>query len=366
MAARTSGTTIVGMAAVLPSGVLSNADLARRFGEREIASAIRMSGIHERRVAAAGEKASDLALTAAERLFQRLPFDRSRIDLLMFVSQTPDYRIPTTAAVLQGKLGLGQQCATFDVNQACSAFPYALGVAHGMISAGLARYALVLNADTLTSLIHPMDRSLITLHGDGACATILGPCPAAGYGIEGFALGTDGTGARYLMVPAGGCRNPHTADSAAEYTDGDGCTRTADHLRMDGPAVFHFSVYKVPAVIKDALAGLGLTLDDIDTVILHQANRTMLDLIYKSLRVPAEKRFYFLERTGNSSGPSSAIALFEAWRQGVVKPGSRTLICSFGAGLTWGVAVIRWPECGSPVIDCDPAATPEEVLSAAL
>ena len=189
-----------------------------------------------------------------------------------------------------------------------------------MISAGLARYALVLNADTLTSLIHPID-SLVTLHGDGACATILGPCTAPGYGIEGFALGTDGT-EDTLMVPAGGFRNPHTADSAAEYTDGDGCTRTADHLRMDGPAVFHFSVYKVPAVIKDALAGLGLTLDDIDTVILHQANRTMLDLIYKSLHVPTAKRFYCLEHTGNNSGPSSAIALFQAWRQGVVKPGS--------------------------------------------
>jgi 3-oxoacyl-[acyl-carrier-protein] synthase-3 len=358
-------TTILGLAAVLPETIVTNEQLAVTFGEREIASAVKMSGILERKVAGPGQYASDLALTAAERLISSLPFDRALIDLLIFVSQTSDYRIPTTAAVLHGKLGLSQSCATFDMNQACSAYPYALSVAHAMISSGVAHYALILNADTITKLIHPMDRSLVVLHGDGAAATIVAPSDAAD-GLEGFVLGTDGSGAKYLMVPAGGARLACGPETRVERTDVAGCVRTDENLAMDGPAVFHFSVYKVPEVIKAAMNQLGITMDDIDLVILHQANKTMLEMIYKSLRVPLEKRFFCLERMGNSSGPSTPIALAEAWRQKKIRPGSRTLMCSFGAGLTWGVAVIKWPANADPVPDLDPVVTNQEMLSAAL
>ena len=360
-----SGTSILGLAAVLPAGRLDNDEIACRFGRHEVASAIKMSGIRERNVAGSGQHASDLALTAGERLISHMGFDRSLIDLLMFVSQTPDYKIPTTASVLHGKLGLRETCATFDVNQACSAYPYSLSIAHSMISSGAARYALVLNGDTLTKLIHPRDRSLLVLHGDAAAATILGPC-ANGYGLEGFVLGTDGSGAKHLLVPAGGSRLPCGPETGVERADDAGCVRTDENLAMDGPAVFHFSVYKVPEVVRTALSELELTIDDVDTVVLHQANKTMMDLIYKSLRIPPEKRFYCLETMGNSSGPSTAVALAEAWRQHRILPGSRTLMCSFGAGLTWGVAVIRWPESASPVPDLDPVVADEEMLSAAL
>jgi 3-oxoacyl-[acyl-carrier-protein] synthase-3 len=359
-----SGTSILGLAAVLPSGHLDNEEIGSRFGQ-EAASAIKMSGICQRRVVEPGQHASDLALTAAERLIRHMDYDRSLIDLLIFVSQTPDYKIPATASVLHGKLGLGENCATFDVNQACSAYPYSLSIGHSMIVSGMARYALILNADTLTRLIHPRDRSLVVLHGDAAAATILGPCQNE-YGLEGIILGTDGSGAKHLRVPAGGSRLPCGPDTRIERTDSAGCVRTDENLIMDGPAVFHFSVYKVPEVIRGALSELGLTMDDIDTVILHQANKTMVDLIYKTLRVPPEKRFYCLEGMGNSSGPSTPVALAEAWRQRRIAPGSRTLLCSFGAGLTWGVAVIRWPEDAAPVPDQDPVIANEEMLSAAL
>jgi 3-oxoacyl-[acyl-carrier-protein] synthase-3 len=360
-----NSTTILGLAAVLPAGVLDNEQIAHRFGERAIASAVKMSGIQVRRVASCVQQASDLALTAAERLLQQMEFDRSLIDLLMFVSQTPDYKIPTTASVLHGKLGLRESCATFDVNQACSAYPYSLSIAHSMIASGIARYALIINADALTKLIHPLDRSLVVLHGDGAAATIIGPCKDS-EGFAGFVLGTDGSKARHLLVPAGGSRLPCGPETKVERTDEAGCVRTDENLVMDGPAVFHFSVYKVPEVIRGALGTLEMTIDDIDMVILHQANKTMIDLIYKSLRVPPEKRFYCLETMGNSSGPSTPIALAEAWRQKRIRPGSRTLMCSFGAGLTWGVAVIRWPEDANPVPPLDPVVPDEEMLSAAL
>ncbi len=365
MSALHGGTTILGLAAVLPAGTLEHEEMVRRFGEQEAATVLKMSGIRTRRVAAAGQQASDLALTAAERLIRHKGFDRSRIDLLMFVSTMPDYRSPATACVLHSKLGLQKECAAFDVNQACSAYPYALAIAHSMISAEVCSHALVLNAEIMTRLTHPLDRGLAMLHSDGAVATILGPCED-GAGFAGFSLGTDGTGARHSLVPAGGFRMPCGPETRVERTDASGCVRTDEHLAMDGPAVFHFSVYKVPAMIKAVLGKLGLTIDDIDHVLLHQASQTLLDLIYNSLRVPEGKRFSCLERMGNSGGPSVAVALAEAWRLGRIRPGTRTLLCSFGTGLSWGGAVIRWPPEANPVPDLDPVVADEEILSAAL
>jgi 3-oxoacyl-[acyl-carrier-protein] synthase-3 len=357
--------TILSMAAVVPPDVLTNEALEQRFGKKEMDSITRMSGIKERRVVAPGQCASDLALTAAERLFQQGGFDRSLVDALFFVSQSPDYRIPTTSAVLHGKLGLPLSCATMDINLACSAFPYMLSLAHAMIVAGTARHVLLLNADAITTFLHPFDRSLVALHGDAACATIIGPCED-GFGFGKFTLGTDGAGARHLLIPAGGARIPPGPETRVESTDESGCVRTPEHLFMDGPAIFHFCVYKVPQVIKEALAALRLSMDQIDMLILHQANKTMLSLIYKTLKVPEEKQFYCLERFGNSSGPATPLALYECWRKGRIRPGSRTLICSFGAGLTWGVACIRWPEDARPALDLKPELEVGEVVSAAL
>jgi 3-oxoacyl-[acyl-carrier-protein] synthase-3 len=359
------GISITGMAAALPSGSFDHDEMVRRFGERGAETIAKMSGIMRRRVASPNQQASDLALTAAERLIRHTKIDRAEIDLLLFVSITPDYRSPSTACVLHGKLGLSEKCAAFDINQACSAFPYALGVAYSMIRSGLCRCALVLNGEVLTRLVHPQDRSLAMLHSDGAAATLVSACET-GYGFEAFRLGTDGKGAKNIIALAGGFRLPSSADTKVEMVDAAGCVRTDEHLMMDGPAVFHFSVYKVPEAIRETLRELAITIDDIDNVILHQANKTMMDLIYKSLKVPPEKRFYCLEQMGNCGGPSTAVALSEAWRQGKVRPGSRTLICSFGAGLAWGVAVIKWPENANPVADLDPVVPDDEMLSAAL
>jgi 3-oxoacyl-[acyl-carrier-protein] synthase-3 len=342
---------------------LGNDELEQRFGKKEIQSISKLSGIRERRVVPPDVCASDLAYTAAERLLTGKDFDRSRIDLLIFVSQTPDYRIPATASVLHGKLGLPQHCATFDVNQSCSAYPHALAVAHSMIVAGVSHYALLLNADTITRLIHPMDRSLVALHGDAACATLVGPC-AEGYGLQGFSLGSDGKGAHYLRVPAGGFRDPSSEETRREFADAAGCLRTAEHLYMDGPSVFHFSVYRVPEAIREAMVKFQITMEDVDLLVLHQANQMMLSMIYKSLKVPPEKQFYAIEEVGNSSGPSTAVTLAAAWQQGRIKPGSRTLICSFGAGLTWGVTLIRWPEDAQPHVQSSATVEESEVLSA--
>jgi 3-oxoacyl-[acyl-carrier-protein] synthase-3 len=334
---------IAGIHYCLPNGRLTNEDLLQRFDAKLVQSIVKMSGIQERRVVLPGQTASDLGFVAADRLLNRAGVPRETVDALIFASQTGDYQIPATACALHERLGLSQQCAAFDINLGCTSYPYSLAVADGLIASGQARRILLINADALTTVIHPRDRGLVPLHGDGACATLIEPSDGR-HGLIGSLLGTDGTGHRYLIIPASGARKPRTAETRREIVDETGSVRTEEHLMMNGPAVFHFSVYKVPEVIRAALDKFGFTVENMDLVLLHQANRTMLDLIYRSLKVPEGKRFYFHESIGNLSGASTPTLLAEAVRSGRVQPGSLTLLAAFGVGLSWGVSLIRWPE----------------------
>jgi 3-oxoacyl-[acyl-carrier-protein] synthase III len=343
---------ITGIHYCIPTKTIGNPELIERFGERQLKSIVKMAGIKERRVVSAGETAADLAYCAATRLFAAQQIDPQSIDLLIFASQTGDHQIPATACILHGKLGLSTNCAAFDLNLGCTSYPYTLSVAHSMLVAGVATKALLLNADALTTVIHPLDRGLVPLHGDGAVATIL-EATSSSAGFAGFLLGTDGTGAQHLSIPASGARIPRSDETKQEVTDESGITRTLEHLHMNGPAVFHFSVYQVPTAINAALAKFQLTIADIDLVILHQANKMMMDLIYKALEVPPEKRFYFMETVGNTSGASTPMALAEAWRQQKIQPGTKTLLASFGVGLSWGVTVINWPADVTPSINAE-------------
>jgi 3-oxoacyl-[acyl-carrier-protein] synthase III len=335
--------TIRAIAHALPATSLTYEDVVARFGEKQVASIFRMSGIRDRRVVTPGQCASDLAVAAARRLFEHSRADPGAIDALIFVSQTPDYRIPATASRLHGVLGLPERCLTFDINQACASFVFGLQVAHSMVAAETARRVLLLNGDALSTLINPKDRGLATLHGDAAVATLVEPSTADVGGIEFFETGTDGKSYDRLIVPAGGARLPCNSATCVEETDSTGCTRSPQQLFMDGPAVFHFVLYKVTDFLKELLRRRELSIADYDLVLFHQANKTMVDMLYKSLGVPAEKQFYYLEHIGNSSGASLPSLLAEAWRQGRVKAGSRTLMCSFGGGLSWGAVSVRWP-----------------------
>jgi 3-oxoacyl-[acyl-carrier-protein] synthase-3 len=335
-------TTITGMHYCLPTRILSNADLEQRFGAQAIQSIVKMAGVQERRVVEPGVTASDLAFCAARRFLAAREIDPREIDLLIFASQTGDYKLPATACVLHGRLGLADTCACFDIGLGCSAFPYAAQVAAAMVEAGGFRKALVINAEAITTLIHPLDRGLVPLHGDAAVVSLVEPC-APGAGILWTELGTDGTGFEHLIIPASGARVPRTEATARETTDEAGIVRTQEHLFMNGPAVFHFSLHKVPDAIQAGLGKHGMTMDDFDLVLLHQANRTMVDMIYKTLKVPPEKRFYFMDHVGNASGASSPMLLAEAWRQGRIRPGGTTLLAAFGVGLSWGVMAVRWP-----------------------
>jgi 3-oxoacyl-[acyl-carrier-protein] synthase-3 len=324
----------------VPAHRLTQAEVEERFGAKNVAAIAKLSGIRERRVVESGMTAADLAFAAADRLLAGRAVPRESVDLLIVTTQTGEYQIPATANLLHQRLGLSQACAAFDINLGCTAYPYSLAVAQGWFAAGLARRALVINADALTTVIHPRDRSLVTLHGDGAVATLLEPAQGDD-GLLGFHFGTDSSGWRYLCIPASGARQPRDEESRRETTDESGNVQTAEHLQMNGPAIFHFSIHKVPEVIQEALAKFSVKIEDLDLVLLHQANRFMLEQIYKKLGVPPEKQFFYLEDVGNLSGASTPAVLSEAVRQGRVRPGALVLLASFGVGLSWAVALVR-------------------------
>ncbi len=357
--------TIRAIAHALPQKTSAYEEMVLRFGERQAASIYKMSGIRDRRVVEPGQCASDLALAAARRLISHTGVDLSTIDALIFTSQTPDYRIPATASRLHGELGLGEHCCTFDINQACASFIFSLQVAHSLVVAQTARRVLLLNADALTTLINPKDPGLVALHGDAAAAILVEPSDRESGGVEFFETGTSGKDYEKLIVPAGGARMPSTSETRRENADGSGAVRSQDQLRMDGPAIFHFALYKVQAFVKNVLRKRGLSTADYGMVLFHQANKTMVDLLYKNLRVPPEKQFYYLEHVGNSSGASLPSLLAQAWREGVVRPGMRTLLCSFGGGLSWGACSIQWPTQINAAVPGEIDVLHQRVLSAA-
>ena len=324
----------------VPARRLTEAELETRFGARHVQSIAKLSGIRERRIVEPGMTAADLAFAAAERLLTGRGIPRESIDLLVVTTQTGDYQIPGTAFVLHERLGLSPACAVYDLNQGCAAYPYALALAQGLFATGVAQRALILNTDALSGIIHPQDRTLVTLHGDGAVATLL-EAAQGDEGLLGFHFGTDSSGWRYLCIPASGARQPRTEQTRQQITDETGNVRTAEHFQMNGQAVFHFAIHKVPEVAREALARFGVTVADLDLIILHQANRFMIEQIYKKLDVPPEKQFFYLEDIGNLSGASSPAVLSEAVRQGRVRPGALILLAAFGVGLSWGLTLIR-------------------------
>lgn len=340
-------TAIFGVEYTLGQDTLSYEDLERRFGAEPARKVLAGSGIRSRRVAPPGVCGSDLAFESATRLFEKSTFRRDQIDLVIFCTQSADYLLPSSACILQDRLGLRKQCGAFDLNLGCTQYIYALGVAHGMVSAGLANTVLVLTGDTMTQTLHPMDRSVVPLLGDGGSASIVARTNN-GAGFLGFEFGTDGSGHRDLIIPAGGFRIPRSTETACECKDAEGNIRSQDHMHMNGLAIFHFAIWVVPETVNRLLSRLCLTMQDIDLFLFHQANKYMLEYLFKKLRLPREKTHVFLEDIGNTSGSTMPIVLADALNAGKIKPGSLIFMMVFGVGLSWAATVVRWPESGVP------------------
>ncbi|MGI6497032.1 MAG: 3-oxoacyl-ACP synthase III family protein [Kiritimatiellia bacterium] len=330
---------IVNIAVYLPEIRLPNSTLAEIYPGWTAEKIFEKTGIRERRVCAESETAGDLAELAAKKLLAGHGVDPTTVDFIILVTQSPDYFLPTTACMLQHRLGLPTHAGALDVNLGCSGFIYGLSLCKGLIAAEIARNVLLVTAETYTKHIHPMDKSVRTIFGDGAAATLVSA--AATEGIGNFVLGTDGSGYDKLIVPAGGMRLKPSETTALEYTDESGNTRSQDNVFMDGAEIFSFTISTVPQTVKETLAKNGVTLEEVDLFVFHQANKYMLDFLRKKCKIPEEKFYMNFEDCGNTVCASIPIALAHARADRVLRPGMKVMLVGFGVGLSWGAVIVN-------------------------
>jgi 3-oxoacyl-[acyl-carrier-protein] synthase III len=322
----------------LPPTVLTSNDLAAEFVDWSVDKIEAKTGIAERHIAGVDEFASDMAVKAAEKLFAD-GLEKEEIDALLLCTQSPDYYLPTTACLLQDRLGLQTSIAAFDFNLGCSGFVYGLGLATAMITSGQATKVLLLTADTYSKFIHPADRSVRTLFGDAATASVVeaqeGDSPIS------FIYGTDGSGGMNLIVPCGGLRSPRK-ESAEVFTDDGGNKRTLNHLYMNGPEIFNFTLRVVPETVSKLLIKSGLNLDEIDLFVFHQANRYMLEHLRKRLGIASEKFVISMQNCGNTVSCTIPIALKGAEQSGRLQRGMKVMLLGFGVGYSWAGTIMVW------------------------
>lgn len=338
MTVGTVGARIAAIATHLPDRVLGNDELAALHSSWSSEKIADKTGIVERRIARDDETAVDLAVEACRKLAGEV--DLSLVDFIILCTQAPDYILPTSACLLQDRLGLDTRVGALDVNLGCSGFVYGLSLASGMIASGAARHVLLVTSDTYSKYIHPNDKSVRTLFGDGAAATLVSADEEGAIGP--FVFGTDGGGASRLIVEAGGFRRPRSTSTCVEATDRTGNTRTPEHLFMDGAAVMNFSLKVVPRTLVELLDKSGMDVAALDHVVLHQANKFMLDALQKRMALPASKVPRFYEQVGNTVSSTIPFVLRDLATKGHLRSGTRLALIGFGVGLSWAGGLIRW------------------------
>jgi len=321
----------------LPGSGTTNDDLTREFGDWDARKAYRVTGVRNRCVG--DVRLSDMAVAAAEKLFQTHSVDRSTIDLLIVVTQTGDYLMPATACLVQDKLQLSTGCGAFDLNLGCSGYVYGLSAAKAFLASGAMKRVLLITAEKVTHL-NKNDRSSRVLFGEAAAATLLSCGENTVATMGEFDLGTDGAGYKNLIVEAGGTALPRSEETAREAVDESGNVRSRDNLFMDGMEIFNFSMRTGPATIRAALVKNGVSQDEIACFILHQANKMILETLRTRMNVPQERFCVDLEDMGNTSSCTIPIALRN--RLETFKVGDKILLCGFGIGYSWGSTVLTW------------------------
>lgn len=334
----------------LPQNILSNAVLAGLYSGWTEDKILAKTGIASRHVVEEGETAVDLAERAARRIFSESSIDPTSIDFLLLCTQSPDYKLPSSACILQHRLGIPTSAGALDYNLGCSGFVYGLALAKSLVVSGVAKNVLLLTAETYTKYIHPMDKSARTIFGDGAAAILVDEATVAQIGS--FVLGTDGGGADKLIVRTGGAResfvnqNGEFSDRGVEYCrqqeDASGNIRTRNNIIMSGPDIFNFTLDVVPKTIDGVCAKNGIICEEVDLFVFHQANKFMLDTIRKVNLIPRGKFYIDMEDTGNTVSASIPIALVRAQDKGVLKPGMKVMLMGFGVGLSWGATIVTW------------------------
>lgn len=324
----------------LPVGKLSNEDISNDFPDWSVEKITTKLGISERRIASKDEYASDMAVKAAENLFAQNGIDRSKIDFLLYCTQSPDYFLPTTACILQDQLGLNKTIGALDFNLGCSGFVYGLSLAKGLIIGNMAKNVLLVTSETYSKFLHPRDKSNKTIFGDAAAATLIS---AEGNGpvIGEFVFGTDGKGAENLIIKNGAVRNRWQKGEDV-LNENEEFIRNDDYLYMNGGEIFHFTAGSVPPLIKETLTRNDLTTEDTTLFILHQANKYMLEFIRKKASIPGEKFIYHMESCGNTVSSTIPIALHELAGTRKMINGDSILLAGFGVGYSWAATVLLY------------------------
>lgn len=313
----------------LPASMLTNHDLEALFPEWPAAKISEKTGIDVRHISAPKECGSDLAVAAAQKLFASGVCKANDIDYLLYCTQTPDYFMPTTACLVQDRLGIPMRAGALDYNLGCSGYIYGLSLAKGLIETGQASNVLLLTADTLSKYINPEDRGVRSLLGDAAAATLVQSVNGDDRaGIGPFVFGTDGQGRDNLIVRAGGLRQRSGGPE--------------DNFYMNGPEIFTFALRVVPPAIKELLEKARLKEDEVDLFIFHQANAYMLEHLRQKLAIPPEKFVLAMRHCGNTSSCSIPIALKEACVRDQLRSGMRLLLVAFGVGYSWGATLVQW------------------------
>ena len=320
----------------LPERVLTNEELIKEFPEWSVDKVAAKVGVNSRHLAAADETAGDMAEKAARILFTEYNINPKTIDFVMLCTQSPDYFLPSTACILQDKLGIPTTAGAFDYNLGCSGCVYGMAIAKGLIAAGVAQNILLLTAETYNKYLHPSDKSNRSIFGDGSAACLISTEGFAEIGE--FSLGTDGSGYRHLIVGTGASRQK--AATGIESTDDDGHVRRDDYLYMDGSAIFNFTLDAVPAMMKDILAKNAIRQEDVDYYVFHQANKFMLNTIRKVCVLPKDKFYVNLEEIGNTVSSTVLIGLKECLDKGVIQKDMKVMISGFGVGLSWGGTIL--------------------------
>jgi len=316
----------------LPEKVVTNEELIKEFPEWSVDKVAQKVGVDSRHLAANNETAGDMAEKAACKLFEEYQINPESIDFLMLCTQSPDYFLPSTACILQDRLGIPTSAGAFDYNLGCSGCVYGMAMAKGLIAAGIAKNVLLLTAETYSKYLHPTDKSNRSIFGDGAAACLISTDGFAEIGE--FSLGTDGSGANNLIVKTGAARQKDSTNKYIE--DEEGHIWYDDYLYMNGGAIFNFTLDALPVMINEILEMNRLEKDQIDYYIFHQANKFMLNTIRKVCVLPKDKFYVSLAETGNTVSSTVLIGLKDCLNKETIKSGMKVMISGFGVGLSWG------------------------------
>jgi len=338
-----NGVGITAMAAAVPHTVINNYEYTNYFPAEQVKEVVDKIGIYERRFADAATCSSDLCFAAAEKLLTDNSIDRSEIDLLVFISQTPDYRMPATSILLQHRLGLPQSCVAFDINLGCAAFCYGLSVVYGMMQGSGIRKALLLDGETRSKVYSPKDRRSAFIFGDAGVAALIEK--DAKFGHSWFSLNSDGSRGDLIMIPGGGYRHPSSIETLKEKViDEYGNIRSDEQGYMRGGDVFNFVIREIPRDITKTLEYAEKSKDDMDYIVFHQANNYINSYIAKKMKLDVERIPSTIAKYGNTSSVSVPLTIVSELRDKL--DGNKTLLLSaFGVGMCWATGIVPFADC---------------------